>query len=60
LPSAIINKIGVDVDIVKTDNYIDITAVVKGCGKTGFEMGVATASVAALILYVMYKIYIKE
>ncbi len=56
----LINKIDIDLAIARTGNYIDITATVKGRGKTGFEMEALTAaSVAALTIYDMCKMHDK-
>ena len=54
----LISKIDVDFNIADKGSYIDVTATVKGRGRTGFEMEALTAvSVAALTIYDMCKMY---
>ena len=56
----LISKIDVDFNIADKGSYIDVTATVKGRGRTGFEMEALTAvSVAALTIYDMCKMYDK-
>ncbi len=52
----IIDNVDVDFALDEKDSAVDITAVVKGSGKTGFEMEALTAvAISALTIYDMCK-----
>ena len=52
----LLNSVAIDFDLISKDTSIQITATVKGEGKTGFEMEALTAAaVAALTIYDMCK-----
>jgi cyclic pyranopterin monophosphate synthase len=54
----LLSSISVDFSLPARGSYIDITATVKGKGKTGFEMEALTAAaVAALTIYDMCKMF---
>ncbi|MHB8086227.1 MAG: cyclic pyranopterin monophosphate synthase MoaC [Dehalococcoidia bacterium] len=52
----LLNSVAIDFTLVSKDTCIDITATIKGKGKTGFEMEALTAAaIAALTIYDMCK-----
>ncbi len=52
----LLNSVAIDFDLISRDTTIEITATVKGKGKTGFEMEALTAAaIAALTIYDMCK-----
>lgn len=54
----LLSSVAVDFKIPSGGNHIDITASVKGKGKTGFEMEALTAAcIAALTVYDMCKMF---
>jgi cyclic pyranopterin phosphate synthase len=56
----LLSSVTVDFDFPDKDGCIDITAVVNGEGKTGFEMEALTAvSITALTIYDMCKMFDK-
>ncbi len=57
----LLTSVAVDFNIPGKGDYIEITAIIKGKGKTGFEMEALTAvSVAALTIYDMCKMLDKS